>query len=212
MAPAMTATFMVGLTPEVLARWADPLGALTPVERARAGRFRLERDSSDFVAAHLLARECAAARTNRSPAEVVIGQTCTSCNRTGHGRPSVAGEPHLGVSLSHSRGVVAAAACRGRIGVDVERRGRACPDERLLASVLTPGERAQLATASEPSLAFLRLWVRKEALVKLGEAQLDRLDEVDVIDLGSAAPIGRAGWTVRQHVDEHAVAAVVWRG
>jgi 4'-phosphopantetheinyl transferase len=203
---------MVERSAEVLARWPDPLRVLTPTERVRAGRFRREQDASDFVAAHLLARECAGTQMQRPPAEIIVRQSCSGCGRTDHGAPFVAGASGVAVSLSHSRGVVAAAAVAGVVGVDVERRGRRRPAETLLASVLTADELAHLRTASGRSLAFLRLWVRKEALVKLGDAELDRLDERDVLDLGATTADGRRDWWVREHVDEEAVAAVVWRG
>lgn len=77
------------------------------------------------------------------------------------------------------------------MGVDVERWGKPCLDRSVLKLVLSDGEQAFLAalpstrtsSSSLPSpatLAFLRLWVRKEALIKLGVTTIESLSRVDL--------------------------------
>jgi 4'-phosphopantetheinyl transferase len=197
-------------TQGVLARWPEPLALLTSAERGRVAAFRFGQDRDDYVAAHLLVRECASPLVGVPAADVLLGQRCASCGADAHGRPFVMDMPEVGVSLSHSRGVVAAGAVVGDLGVDVEhRQERPPPDEAMLASVLTATEARVVRTAADPAATFLLLWVRKEALVKVGAMSLDEIAGVDV--LGSTAGGVVDGWTMRDHVDANAVAASVHR-
>jgi 4'-phosphopantetheinyl transferase len=145
--------------------------ALTPLERSRAAG-RRGTDRLDYVAAHLLVRICAARLTRVPPWSLVIGQRCPGCDATDHGRPFVRGRPGLSVSLSHTAGTVAAAAGWSAVGVDVEATTGFVFDRRLAERALGPEEAAAVRAAPDPALAFLRRWVRKEALVKAGHGAL----------------------------------------
>ncbi len=85
-------------------------------------------------------------------------------------------------SFSSSLGVVAVAVTdRGCVGVDVERIVPIDIDEHLCAVALTEQERAHVATATDPVVAFLHLWCRKEAVLKaLGTGLLVDPRRVDV--------------------------------
>ncbi len=157
------------------------LNLLTDVERERAARFRHEAHRRDFVAAHLLARRCAARATGVPEDRLTLLQYCDRCG-PGHGRPYLAEIPKLGISLSHSRGYVCAAVGPGRVGVDAEHVPDGPLDESLAARALAPAERP-LVPDNE---ALIRLWVRKEALIKRGELTLDGLHTADL----SALPLG----------------------
>ncbi|MFF5204437.1 4'-phosphopantetheinyl transferase superfamily protein [Streptosporangium sp. NPDC000396] len=162
---------------------------LTDVERERAANFRHECDRRDFVAAHLLVRRCAAKITGVPEDRLTLLQHCDHCG-PGHGRPYLAEVPELGVSLSHSHGYVCAAAGPGRIGVDAEHVPAGPLDKSLASHALAPSERP-LVRDNE---ALIRLWVRKEALIKRGELTLDGLRTTDLSALpleGSSLP--RAG-------------------
>ncbi|MER5867098.1 4'-phosphopantetheinyl transferase superfamily protein [Kitasatospora sp. NPDC002040] len=178
----MTPLAMVAGSAEVLAR--PDLGEhlLTGLERERAGRFRLESARTDFVAAHLLVRECAARLLGRPAAGLTLLQRCPDCARDDHGKPYLAEHPEVEVSLSHGRGVVAAAAGAGQVGVDVEQPARETVAE-VMERVLSAGELKRVREHAEPHRAFLRLWVRKEAMVKLGRVTLDTLGELDLSGL-----------------------------
>ncbi|MEO3867277.1 4'-phosphopantetheinyl transferase superfamily protein [Nonomuraea sp. B12E4] len=157
---------MGGLPEEVLA----PEEWLTEVERERAARFRYATDRESFVAAHLLMRVCAAAVLDTEPGELTLRQHC-DLHGPGHGKPYIEEAPALGVSFSHTRGYVCAAAGPGKVGVDVE-RVRPGPLDVLLADrVLTPRERA-LVTGNDE---LIRHWTRKEALIKRGELELGKV-------------------------------------
>ncbi|KJS58215.1 4'-phosphopantetheinyl transferase superfamily protein [Streptomyces rubellomurinus] len=190
---------------------------LTALERERAGRFRQESGRLDFTAGHLLVRLCAA-RLLGVPADgLVLAQQCPDCGLADHGKPYLPDHPEVHVTLSHTRGVVAAGAGFRPIGVDVELAVRGGSLRAVARRVLTPGELAAVEASPEPNLAFLRQWVRKESLIKIGRARLDTLGEIDLAELPLDVPPGaplrsRHGdlhlldWTDREH--GAAVAAV----
>lgn len=163
------------------------LGVLTDAEQNRGKRLRRPEDQRDYLAAHLLVRLCAADVGNLAPPDVTIVQRCIICGGD-HGRPFVADRPDLYVSLSHGRGFVAAAASLGPIGVDIEaldpeRRGEFRIED--FAGVLAPAEGATITASADPQLAFLRSWVRKESLVKVGRVGIDAVAALDLAGLAS---------------------------
>ncbi|MER8182803.1 4'-phosphopantetheinyl transferase superfamily protein [Kitasatospora sp. NPDC094015] len=183
---------IVATTAEVLGHPDASRQLLNPIERERADRFRKESTRRDFIAAHILVRLCAARQLGVKPAELAFEQHCPGCGLIGHGRPRLADRPDLWLSLSHTAGVVAAAAGPVPVGIDVEVLDRPAPDSSLLARVLTGAEQAQVAGHPDPGHAFLRQWVRKEALVKIGRADLDSLAGIDLSALPPGLPDGPA--------------------
>lgn len=146
--------------------------ALTPAETARRDRLVRPADRTAYTAAHLLVRACAADLLGVEPASLTLAQRCPSCGGEDHGRPRILDHPGVHVSLSHTRGQVAAVAAYSPCGVDVEAAPASVP-----VSALTERERAWVSSQPNPPLAFARLWVRKEALVKTGvAARPDRID------------------------------------
>ncbi|POX37949.1 phosphopantetheinyl transferase-like protein [Streptomyces sp. Ru73] len=183
----MAGVALAGPTAAVLAA-AGPAGELlTPAERARADAFRSPGDRDDFVAAHALVRLCAG-RLLGSPAHALtVVQRCGECGRP-HGRPRLAEAPDLGVSLAHTKGWVAAAAAPGPVGIDVETDPGGPLDRRLAQRACTERELAAVCRQDRPQRAFLRQWVRKEALVKVGVATLDELSRLDLPVYGQEPP------------------------
>ena len=159
--------------------------ALTGEERRRADRYRWPTDRDDFIAGHLLLRVSAADRLGVEPSDVVIEQRCARCGAA-HGRPHVAGAPHVQLSMAHTRGVVAAAASFGAVGVDVERGDLDVSDD-VMAATMTAAERDVIEGSPSRESAFVRQWVRKEALVKAGYASLDQLRTLDLAHVPVAA-------------------------
>ncbi|MBT2488592.1 4'-phosphopantetheinyl transferase superfamily protein [Streptomyces sp. ISL-96] len=181
---------------------------LTPQEQARA-TLLTGADRPDYVAAHVLVRICAARLADVPPQSIVIEQRCPGCGATDHGRPYVRDHPGLSVSLSHTRGTVAAAAGRSPVGIDVETTAGFVFDPRLAERVLGAEAAAAVRTAADPALAFLRRWVRKEALVKVGHGSLFGPATAESGTAESGADDARwqvRGWTAR---DSGAVAAAV---
>ncbi|MFJ5923907.1 4'-phosphopantetheinyl transferase family protein [Kitasatospora sp. NPDC092948] len=180
---------LIATTAEVLARPDADERLLADFERERADRFRRPADRDDYVAAHLLVRYCAAAHLGIDPADVAFGQQCPGCGLAGHGRPLLTDRPATHLSLSHTGGIIAAAAGPVPIGVDVEHLGPRTTDPASLSRVLSPAEDALVRSHPDPTRAFLRQWVRKEALIKLGRATLDNLTSIDLSALPLDPPL-----------------------
>jgi 4'-phosphopantetheinyl transferase len=176
---------MAGRTEDVLAAVGDMSQLLTATERRRAGALRFPRDRTDFAAAHALVRLCAAEMSGASPTQLTLVQRCDECGG-GHGRPALAEDTGLQVSLSHTAGYVAAMAGAGPVGVDVERGDDSRIDPDLMRSALSPSEVAAVDAAT-PWRVFLRQWVRKEALVKVGRMRLEDMAGVDLSALPAEA-------------------------
>jgi len=82
------------------------------------------------------------------------------------GAPFLPDCPHLYVSVSHCAKAVAAAVCGGkRVGIDVESRRRI--SDGLMARVCSPAEQTAIHASPDPTMAFLQLWTRKEAVLKM---------------------------------------------
>ncbi len=175
---------VVASTDEVLRHPLAGPHLLTEEERARAARFHRESARRDFVAAHVLVRLCAGRLLGVDPARLAFAQHCPACRAAGHGRPLLTDRPDVYLSLAHTDGVVAAAAGHVPVGIDVERRVRGRGAE-VMRRVLTAAEFDLVAAHSDPDHAFLRQWVRKEALIKIGRTDLDSLGLLDL----SALPL-----------------------
>ena len=177
-------------TGEVLDHPAARESLLTPVEQRRAAALRFARDRDDFLAAHLLVRLCAG-RLLDVPADALsLVQHCADCGSREHGKPSLAGLPEVHISLSHTRGVVAAAAGWQRVGVDVERATVPDAPLRVADRVLSAAETRMMRAAERPHRFFLRQWVRKESLVKIGELSLGGMAKTDLSGLPADIPDG----------------------
>jgi 4'-phosphopantetheinyl transferase len=171
---------------EVLDVVAEPMHLLTPVERARAARLSRNLDRIGYVAAHVLVRLCAA-HLFGLPLGTRLAQRCPSCGDA-HGPPHLLEFPEAGISLSHADGVVAAAVATTPVGVDAEPLTSATGLGNLSHDIRSPAEALALAGLADVDAALLMLWVRKEALVKLGLTTLDTISEVDLSDLPPAPP------------------------
>lgn len=169
------------------------LGLLTAAERARHERLVADADKQAYAAAHVLVRECAAELLGTVRGEIVIEQRCPRCDSAEHGAPSVAGAETVRVSLSHTRGQVAAVAATRRCGIDVEKVSRG-PDRAL-----SRREADWVAGQEDAAYAFTRLWVRKEALVKAGHGSMAAAQRLEVLsgdppgDLSGDGPADRVG-------------------
>jgi 4'-phosphopantetheinyl transferase len=170
---------------EVLTRHGHAAHWLTPAERLRGAALRDATARNDFFAAHLLVRLCAAAVTGRPPAELRIVQQCRSCGGP-HGRPRLADRTGVHVSLSHAGGVVAAAVGPAPVGVDIERLRTLDGRTALSARALHPAEQSNVERDPDPDRAFLRQWVRKEAVIKSGVGDLARMRHLDLSALSPA--------------------------
>jgi 4'-phosphopantetheinyl transferase len=134
---------------------------LEPWERERAARFHFDRDRDIYILAHAIWRLVLCRCLARSPDSVPLESL-----------PS--GQPHLpgtgwSTSLSHSGTWVAVAMAQAvTVGVDIEQFPSRADLSALTATICTPAEAADIENmpASDRDLSLLRLWTRKEALLK----------------------------------------------
>jgi 4'-phosphopantetheinyl transferase len=184
---------------------------LSPDERARADRFRLDRDRDRFIAGRGVLRALLARYLARPPAGIRLRYGA-------RGKPALAAEPDgvepdapdVRFNLSHADGLVLYAVARGReIGVDVERVVPHLATARMVERCLTDREGALvrgLDPAEQPA-AFFGCWTRKEAYLKglgLGLALPPRHvevspgeDEPPRLLAGAALPADASGWSLR---------------
>lgn len=159
-------------------------------ERARAARYRFERDRHRFVAGRVALRTVVAAYLHVPPADVRFRYGA-------EGKPEVEAGP--GFNLAHSEDLaLCALAATPHIGVDLERI-RPLPDEASLAKrILDPLELATWRTleACDWTEAFFRAWTRKEAYLKARGEGLTREPCTVHVGLG-AVSTQPPGWHLR---------------
>lgn len=189
-------------TPELLA-------TLDDVEQSVAARFVRPGDRCRYEAAHVGLRVVLAACERTGMAAVTIVRT--ACRRCGapHGKPVLLDRPDVGFSLARAGTLALVAVAAGPVGVDLEPvDGR--PPPNLVRSICTPGEVGALEAAGAPSANVLRMWTRKEALLKAtgegltrdprtvevgrgGATTVDGFRVTDV-DVGVAGYVAAASW------------------
>jgi 4'-phosphopantetheinyl transferase len=147
--------------------WGTELGdLLQPVERVRASRLRRPEDRDRFVTGCVLLRLLLGNVLATDPAGVPIVRYCLACGRP-HGKPRLAGRGWE-FSVSHSGDRVGVALARQMpVGLDVEHVSPAAAGD-LVDHLLTAQEARHLAgvPTGPREAAILRVWVRKEAVVK----------------------------------------------
>lgn len=172
---------------------------LTTEERARADRMRAGPRERRVVAWARL-REVLGAATGTRPGQVHLQVGA-------HGKPFVPGGPAF--NLSHSEGLGLCALAEGReVGVDVEAVRPVAEAQLIAARWIGPEAAAALeAAGADRDAAFLRLWTRRESLLKgvgIGLAAAEELDAEEaarwsVVDLEpgtgyvGALAVARAG-------------------
>jgi 4'-phosphopantetheinyl transferase len=172
-----------------LALAADAVGRLavwlSEDERARASRFKFERDARRFLVARGALRALLGGYLGLAPHEVAF-------TYQPHGKPALDGvHAALGFNLSHSGEVAVIAAGWDRaVGVDVELR-RQLPDLAALAArSFAPRERTVLDALPETErpAAFFRCWTRKEAFIKATGQGLAQPLDAFVVSLAPDEP------------------------
>ena len=82
-----------------------------------------------------------------------------------HGKPSIVGHPEICFNLSHCKEAAVCAISDWPVGVDVE-SVRSFNDS-LVRYTMNDEEVRQIETAEDRAVAFIRLWTKKEAALKL---------------------------------------------
>jgi 4'-phosphopantetheinyl transferase len=141
---------------------AEPVSRLSAHERARANRFRFERDARRYRASHHALRAVLASVTGVPAQDLAFEEGA-------FGKPHLPapGLPHF--NMSHSGGWALIGVCRSvPIGVDIELL-EPMDDLMALARRNFSAEECAAFSATPPSRqleAFLQCWTRKEACLK----------------------------------------------
>lgn len=155
------------------ARWHTLL--LDQAESERHRKYLRPADRDRFTVGVALSRIVLGAQLGIPPAAVAIDRTCARCGGP-HGRPRLAVGARLDFSIAHSGEVIALAVTGSkdgegesrRVGLDVEMINAAFADEAPVDIVLSAAEYSAYSKvdAARQASAFVRYWVRKEALLK----------------------------------------------
>lgn len=168
-------------TPELLA-------TLDDAEQSVAARFVRPGDRSRYEAAHVGLRVVLAAcgRTGMA-ALTIIRAPCRRCGAP-HGKPVQLDRPEVGFSLARAGPFALVAVAAGPVGVDLEPVAGQ-PSPNLVRSICTPDEMRALDTAGAPPANVLRIWTRKEALLKATGEGLTRDPRTVEVGLGGATTV-----------------------
>ena len=183
-------------------RWNSPNAArsLSRDEWGRADRFHFVRDRERFIAARALLRSLLARYLVTQPKKIAFQYEA-------HGKPILVGNSgrvELHFNVSHSENLGAFALARGsEVGIDVELL-RSVPEMKKIASDYF--SRAELKALeslpkSRQSIAFLRAWTRREAVLKAtGEGIGSGLDQIEVpLDANETAIVRRPPSGAMEH-------------
>jgi 4'-phosphopantetheinyl transferase len=153
---------------------------LSPDERARAERFRFDKDRNQFIESRAALRLLLSQYLNISPTGLIFAKGA-------YGKPALAnGQSNSGLRFNLSRrdGLALVAVARNReIGVDVELIRAGLPIFEIASVSFSENELAQLQRLPEAQQAagFYNCWTRKEAYVKArGEGFSFPLKQFDV--------------------------------
>ncbi len=133
------------------------LAEVSEQRRERVLRYHFKRDQKLSLAAYLLLKE---------GLRQTYGITgCPEFAFLEGGKPYLPEHPDVYFSLSHSKSVALCALHHHPVGADVEIIRPV--EEKIVAFTMNEEECRQVMAAPEVSKAFLALWTRKEALLKL---------------------------------------------
>ena len=149
--------------------WQAALPLLSEQRRQQVLRFKYELGRKTCAGAYLLL--CEALRKEYYITERPVFEYGE------HGKPFIKGHPEIYFNISHCREAVACVTSSRPVGIDVEsiRSYR----ESLVNYTMNEKEVEQIKHAERPDVEFIRLWTRKEAVLKLtGEGLTNDLKSV----------------------------------
>ena len=147
----------------------EGLAQLSVQRREQALRFRHELGRRTCTAAYLLL--CEGLQKEYGITEKPIFEYGE------HGKPWIVGHPEIHFNLSHCREAVLCMLSDRPVGVDVESVRKF--KDSLIRYTMNDKEVEMIMQAPRPDVEFIRLWTRKEAVLKLtGEGINDNLKDV----------------------------------
>ena len=157
----------------------DDLRDLDADERARVDRYLVPEPARVFARTRAALRVLLGRRLGADAAAVRVGAGP-------HGKPFALDAPDLHFNVSHGGSLALIAFCDLPVGVDVEAPGTLAPQPSLEEFACSPAELAWMQAQAAPrEAALLRLWTRKEAVLKACGSGLAQ--PPSAIDLGPPA-------------------------
>ena len=96
---------------------------------------------------------------------VPLGITDLEMGHNEHGKPFLVHHPDVHFNLSHCQNGIAVAVDNAPIGIDIESFRHA--DDALMRYTMNDEELAAIHSATDPTAAFIAMWTKKEAVLKL---------------------------------------------
>lgn len=94
-----------------------------------------------------------------------------------HGKPQIIGREDIHFNMSHCKKAVMCYVSNSPIGIDVETIGR--DNKSLIEYTMCEEEIEQIHAAEKPDTEFIKLWTKKEAVLKLtGQGIIDDMKSV----------------------------------
>ena len=190
----------------------DGLAILTSDERERATRFRSSLHRSRWIAARSGLRIILSRSAGVAPSDVSF-----RCDALGKPGLATASQSPIHFSVAHSSDRGAVAVASRPVGVDLECRRTVAAVEALSLQFFSSTEHRVLMNVPHAlrEETFLRLWTRKEAVLKARGDGLSGLQSIDVtremaVEF-SGSPAWRppgTGWRVREFQQKGALAAL----
>lgn len=171
---------------------------LTDSEKAKAQRFRFEKDRKRYIITHSLLRQLLSKYLNIKPLDIEFGET-------GRHKPIVSfPETNLLFNISHSGDAIAIGVLNQEritsknidFGVDIE-LFKSSRDHRVIAKYyFSDRERFHLDQNDTDDLFYV-YWTRKEALLKAsGIGLLGDIQELEVAESSQQIPVKNKDWAV----------------
>lgn len=135
----------------------EALGEISASRREKALKFKHEQGQRECVLAYLLLK--------RALKEVYGIEGNPEMVEQEGGKPMLKNHPEIHFNLSHCKSAVACVVGDEPVGVDIERVRKY--DESLARYTMNEQELQEIEASTDKSHAFIRLWTRKEAVLKL---------------------------------------------
>lgn len=135
----------------------EALSQLSDQRREQALRFKFELGQRTCAAAYLLL--CEGLQKEYGITEKPVFEYGE------HGKPSIVGHPDIHFNLSHCREAAICIIADHPVGIDIESIREF--KETLVDYTMNEDEKRQIKQAERPDIEFIKLWTRKEAVLKL---------------------------------------------
>jgi len=142
----------------------EALSQLSDQRREQALRFKFELGQRTCAAAYLLL--CEGLQKEYGITEKPVFEYGE------HGKPFLVGHPDIHFNLSHCREAAICIIADHPVGIDIESIREF--KETLVDYTMNEDEKRQIKQAERPDIEFIKLWTRKEAVLKLSGEGISR--------------------------------------